>query len=319
MNFIFKFVPPTIAPNIITLTGFISCALSFLLLHLLEIFPKWKHCAFVYCAISVLIYWVCDALDGKQARKTNSGSILGQCFDHTVDSLVMPMIGLMLLKSLKIEEKRTVFLIMLISCYNFIFYSMREKYTNKFFLWYINAPTEGTILCCLIFLLKGLKYRRLEMFIENFNSFLFKRTFMCFSLFEIGYVLIVFQHLFYLVKLFSIIKKSVLFFIYDGTICLYIIFFCLSMSNNSSKWNILTVALLFSTLNLEIMISNANESDTVFPYLDLQNLLFLKNYKHADIISCSVVAMRYVYNIVLRIKEFERCLDIKWNSIKSVY
>ena len=36
--------------------------------------------------ISLFIYTSLDALDGKQARRTNSNTPLGELFDHTCDA-----------------------------------------------------------------------------------------------------------------------------------------------------------------------------------------------------------------------------------------
>lgn len=41
----------------------------------------------LWCAIGLFIYQTLDAIDGKQARRTNSSSPLGELFDHGCDSL----------------------------------------------------------------------------------------------------------------------------------------------------------------------------------------------------------------------------------------
>lgn len=38
-----------------------------------------------------------DNVDGKQARRTKSGSPLGELFDHGVDSLVMGLVGIVMI------------------------------------------------------------------------------------------------------------------------------------------------------------------------------------------------------------------------------
>ena len=45
--------------------------------------PWW---AYVLNALSVLLYQALDAIDGKQARRTGSGSPLGLLFDHGCDA-----------------------------------------------------------------------------------------------------------------------------------------------------------------------------------------------------------------------------------------
>ena len=44
------------------------------------------------CAAGIFIYQTLDAIDGKQARRTNSASPLGELFDHGCDSLSTGMI-----------------------------------------------------------------------------------------------------------------------------------------------------------------------------------------------------------------------------------
>ncbi|KAF7238972.1 Choline/ethanolaminephosphotransferase 1, partial [Varanus komodoensis] len=46
--------------------------------------PPW---AYIACACGLFIYQSLDAIDGKQARRTNSSSPLGELFDHGCDSL----------------------------------------------------------------------------------------------------------------------------------------------------------------------------------------------------------------------------------------
>jgi phosphatidylglycerophosphate synthase len=46
--------------------------------------PRW---AALMCAAGIFIYQTLDAIDGKQARRTNSSSPLGELFDHGCDSL----------------------------------------------------------------------------------------------------------------------------------------------------------------------------------------------------------------------------------------
>lgn len=46
--------------------------------------PTW---AYLACALGLFIYQSLDAIDGKQARRTNSSTPLGELFDHGCDSL----------------------------------------------------------------------------------------------------------------------------------------------------------------------------------------------------------------------------------------
>ena len=46
--------------------------------------PSW---AYLLCAVGLFVYQALDATDGKQARRTNSSSPLGELFDHGCDSV----------------------------------------------------------------------------------------------------------------------------------------------------------------------------------------------------------------------------------------
>lgn len=44
--------------------------------------PSW---ALYLCAMGLFVYQALDAIDGKQARRTNSSTPLGELFDHGCD------------------------------------------------------------------------------------------------------------------------------------------------------------------------------------------------------------------------------------------
>ncbi len=86
-----KLFPLWLAPNLITLTGFSFTAVSHILLfhycpNLNGHAPAWVH---VYNAAAVLMYQAFDAMDGKQARRTGSGSPLGLLCDHGCDGALV--------------------------------------------------------------------------------------------------------------------------------------------------------------------------------------------------------------------------------------
>lgn len=53
--------------------------------------PRWA-CAL--CALGLFIYQSLDSIDGKQARRTNSSSPLGELFDHGCDSISTVFVAL---------------------------------------------------------------------------------------------------------------------------------------------------------------------------------------------------------------------------------
>jgi len=82
-------VPLWVAPNLITMLGLIVNVLTSLVLMwycptATEDAPR---LAALCCGLGLFIYQTLDAIDGKQARRTNTSSPLGELFDHGCDSL----------------------------------------------------------------------------------------------------------------------------------------------------------------------------------------------------------------------------------------
>jgi len=89
-NYSITLCPLWIAPNLITLIGLLINAQAFILacvycgLNGTDSAPSW---VYFNSAISLFIYQTLDAIDGKQARRTGTGSPLGELFDHGMDCI----------------------------------------------------------------------------------------------------------------------------------------------------------------------------------------------------------------------------------------
>lgn len=84
-----RFLPIWMAPNLVTMIGtsvmmFATLVQLYFTPHFSEICPTW---VYILSALGLFFYQTMDALDGKQARRTNSSSPLGQLFDHGCDAL----------------------------------------------------------------------------------------------------------------------------------------------------------------------------------------------------------------------------------------
>ncbi|EFX71419.1 hypothetical protein DAPPUDRAFT_60250 [Daphnia pulex] len=95
-NWVVQCLPLWLAPNLITITGlFVNILTSLVLVYYnpdgKEESPRW---AALMCAAGIFIYQTLDAIDGKQARRTNSSSPLGELFDHGCDSLSTVFVAL---------------------------------------------------------------------------------------------------------------------------------------------------------------------------------------------------------------------------------
>ncbi|XP_041109378.1 ethanolaminephosphotransferase 1-like isoform X3 [Polyodon spathula] len=93
-NFVVKFLPTWLAPNLITFTGFLFLVLNFLMLAFFDYdfyasapdhvhVPSW---VWIVAGLLNFIAYTLDGVDGKQARRTNSSTPLGELFDHGLDS-----------------------------------------------------------------------------------------------------------------------------------------------------------------------------------------------------------------------------------------
>ncbi|EDL21482.1 choline phosphotransferase 1, isoform CRA_d [Mus musculus] len=88
-TWLLQWIPLWMAPNTITLIGLAINLVTTLVLifycpTVTEEAPYWTY---LLCALGLFIYQSLDAIDGKQARRTNSCSPLGELFDHGCDSL----------------------------------------------------------------------------------------------------------------------------------------------------------------------------------------------------------------------------------------
>ncbi|KAJ3606676.1 hypothetical protein NHX12_026195 [Muraenolepis orangiensis] len=93
-NSVVKVLPTWLAPNLITFTGFMFLVLNFLMLAFYDFdfnasaeghqhVPSWVWFA---AGLFNFLAYTLDGVDGKQARRTNSSTPLGELFDHGLDS-----------------------------------------------------------------------------------------------------------------------------------------------------------------------------------------------------------------------------------------
>lgn len=85
---VLRIIPPSVAPNTITLIGFLAHVIGTLVLIAQGPFgsaaPGW---ALAFYGITVFIYQTLDNVDGKQARKIGNSTPLGMIMDHGCDAL----------------------------------------------------------------------------------------------------------------------------------------------------------------------------------------------------------------------------------------
>ncbi|XP_057543113.1 choline/ethanolaminephosphotransferase 1 [Amaranthus tricolor] len=147
------FFPLWMPPNMITLTGFMFLMTSALLgyiysPHLDSPPPRWVH--FMH-GLLLFLYQTFDAVDGKQARRTNSSSPLGELFDHGCDALACAFEAMAFGSTAMCG--RATFWFWVIAAVPFYGATWEHYFTNTLILPVINGPTEGLMLiyCCHFF------------------------------------------------------------------------------------------------------------------------------------------------------------------------
>ncbi|XP_012162602.1 cholinephosphotransferase 1 isoform X2 [Ceratitis capitata] len=95
-NWLVSMTPLWLAPNLITIIGLIVNIVTTLIL--VSYSPDGKSSppgwASLLCAFGLFVYQSLDSIDGKQARRTNTSSPLGELFDHGCDSISTVFVAL---------------------------------------------------------------------------------------------------------------------------------------------------------------------------------------------------------------------------------
>ncbi|KAI7853529.1 CDP-alcohol phosphatidyltransferase-domain-containing protein [Circinella umbellata] len=150
--------PLWIAPNLITLIGLCFMIIS---VGLMVVFapemdaeggPSWLYYGF---AASLWLYSTFDNVDGKQARRTGTSSPLGELFDHGCDALNTSFAALLQAAALGMGHSIGSVILYSIAMFGFYLSTAEEYHTGTLYLGYVNAPTEGVIISCIVFILSG--------------------------------------------------------------------------------------------------------------------------------------------------------------------
>ncbi|GJV85488.1 choline/ethanolaminephosphotransferase 1, partial [Tanacetum coccineum] len=103
--------------------------------------PRWVNFAH---GLLLFLYQTFDAVDGKQARRTNSSSPLGELFDHGCDALACALEALAFASTAMCG--RNAFWFWVISAIPFYLATWEHYFTNTLILPAVNGPTEGLML-----------------------------------------------------------------------------------------------------------------------------------------------------------------------------
>lgn len=157
-NNVVKLFPRWIAPNLLTLLGFLFLVSQTVLLSVVDpaldqggindLIPRW---VWYYSAFAHFMAHTLDGIDGKQARRTGSSSPLGEMFDHGLDSWSTSLFVINMYsvfgKSLDNDDK---YILLWLLCVNFLC-SHWEKYnTGIMYLPWAYDASQVTIFVCYI-------------------------------------------------------------------------------------------------------------------------------------------------------------------------
>ncbi|KAI1432432.1 Choline/ethanolaminephosphotransferase [Xylaria sp. CBS 124048] len=158
-NVVIKCFPMWMAPNLITLSGFMFIVANFLTLlwynpTLDQDCPPWVYYSW---AAGLFIYQTFDAVDGSQARRTRQSGPLGELFDHGVDALNTSLECLIFAASQNMGQSWYTVASVGASLGTFYVQTWEEYHTKTLTLGIINGPVEGILVLVFVYILTGLK------------------------------------------------------------------------------------------------------------------------------------------------------------------
>lgn len=157
-NFVIKLFPMWMAPNLITLTGFLFVVANVLTLlwynpTLDQDCPSWVYYSW---AAGLFLYQTFDAVDGSQARRTGQSGPLGELFDHGVDALNTSLEVLIFAASQNMGMGWKTVAVLFASLLTFYVQTWDEYHTKTLTLGIVNGPVEGVLILITVYTLTGL-------------------------------------------------------------------------------------------------------------------------------------------------------------------
>ena len=150
--------PIWLAPNVITITGFLLNLSYFTLTTIYSglkgttILPPW---VCYYSAISYCVYITLDNCDGKQSRRNNSSSPLGLLVDHGTDACTTFFITLGIGSIAGLNNIYDYTLVWIMIIVPFFLNTWEEYYTGELILPIIHGVSEGMLIIALVECISG--------------------------------------------------------------------------------------------------------------------------------------------------------------------
>lgn len=137
-----------LAPNVITLFGFTLNVISHIALVYYQGFtmegpiPEW---VIIMTGLFYFFYILLDNMDGKQARRTGSSSVLGMLFDHGCDAYTSMIVIINLAKITQVGNNPFSLFSILLVAVPFYFATLESYYIGGVNLPEFNAVTDGSL------------------------------------------------------------------------------------------------------------------------------------------------------------------------------
>ncbi|KAI8875899.1 Choline/ethanolaminephosphotransferase [Backusella circina FSU 941] len=151
-----EYFPINMAPNLITLTGLLFMILNVILVFIYvptfepeDAGPWWLYVSF---SLGLWLYSTFDNVDGRQARRTGTSSPLGELFDHGCDALNCSFAALIQMSAMGLGHTKQAVIIFVIATAGFYLSTIEEYHTGVLYLGYVNVPTEGVSILCIMYL-----------------------------------------------------------------------------------------------------------------------------------------------------------------------
>ena len=153
------FLPDWVAPNLLTLIGFIHTIVPLVVMFaigdfdLLGPLPQW---IFFFQAWCYFAYRMLDEMDGKQARRTGNSSPLGLIFDHGCDAFSTGFQALIALRTLQCGNNFLSYCMLIMAMAAFHFTTLEEYYVGTLKLPVCNAVSDGSLPIIVMYLVTGI-------------------------------------------------------------------------------------------------------------------------------------------------------------------
>ncbi len=108
----------------------------------------------VLSGLCLFAYQTLDGIDGMQARRTGTGSPLGQLFDHGVDAMVTGFVAIQSITAIGLTGF-PAYVTFMGSVLAFVASTWEEYHTHVLYLGKISGPVEGIIGVIAVFILAG--------------------------------------------------------------------------------------------------------------------------------------------------------------------